>query len=109
MTGSLSARADAERVMHREIAMARRRRRIIEAGTLDPEALSAQGRNTLRWLSEWDEWTTDGLLELLAAARAAGGLPEDRVRQRQEAARREESAAMDAAVGRYNELLGGPR
>jgi hypothetical protein len=48
------------------------RRQIIEAAGIDPAELSVQGRRILNWLSRWDDWTTEGVVEILAATRATG-------------------------------------
>ena len=99
----------AEQAMRCAVTEAGYRRRIVEAGGLHPEALSEQSWRILAGLCGWDEWTTGGVVELLAAGRTAGALPEDRARQRQQAAVREESAAIDAVVFRYWEYLEGRR
>jgi len=104
----LGLRLRAEQAMRCAITEAGYRRRIVEAGGLDPEALSEQARRILAWLCGWDEWTTDGVADRLAGARAAGALPEDGARQRRRAVR-EESAAIDAAVLRNREYLDGQR
>lgn len=59
------------RRQERAAVKARYRRRIVAAGGIDPESLSLQGRRILNWLAEWDDWTVEGLEEILTATRAA--------------------------------------
>lgn len=67
----LNALAEAERRRAREIRRSSFRRRLVAAAGIDPEALSPQARRILDWLADWDEPTTEGLVEILDAVRAA--------------------------------------
>jgi hypothetical protein len=62
---------EAERRRAREARRAAFRRRLVAAAGIDPAALSPQARRILDWLAEWDEWITEGLVEILGAVRAA--------------------------------------
>ncbi len=42
------------------------------AGAINPADLSNQALRMLAWLAEWDDWTVDGVIELLTAAHHAG-------------------------------------
>lgn len=65
------ARVEPERRRAREACQASFRCLRVEAAGIDPQALTPQGRRILDWLAEWDEWTTDGLVEILGAVRTA--------------------------------------
>lgn len=69
---SLWARVERERQMVRSVQEAEWRRRMLRAGNIDPADLSDQALRILAWLAEWDDWTVDGVAELLTAARRAG-------------------------------------
>lgn len=69
---SLSQRAEHERRLVRAVQEAEWRRRMASAGSIDLDTLSEQGRRILAWLAEWDDWTVDGVIELLTAAHRAG-------------------------------------
>jgi len=56
----------------RQVTQGERRRRLVRAGVFDPEQLSEQAQRILRWLTEWDDWTVDGVAEMLAAAQRSG-------------------------------------
>lgn len=45
---------------------------MLEAGGLDPDDLTDQGRRTLAWLAELDDPTVEGVADILTAARLAG-------------------------------------
>jgi hypothetical protein len=64
-------RAEAERLARRELSRAKRRHRILTAAGVDVEDLSEDGRRILEWLADWDEPTTDGIVELVVATRAS--------------------------------------
>jgi hypothetical protein len=64
-------RADAERVARRAFHRAEGRRRIVTAAGIDVDVLSEHGRRILDWLADWDRPTIDGIVELVAATRAA--------------------------------------
>jgi hypothetical protein len=68
------------------------RRRIVEAAGIDPTRLSEQAQRILNWLSDWDDWTTGGVVELLQAARTAA----------QVGTLREAEARTAAAITRYD-------
>ena len=55
--------------------MARYRHRLVTAGGFDPENLSEQAQRILRWLTDWDDPTIAGLVELLEATRRAAAGP----------------------------------
>jgi hypothetical protein len=61
------SRAEAERLARRAFHRAERRRRILTPAGVDVAVLSDHGRRTLDWL----EPTIDGIVELVAATRAA--------------------------------------
>jgi hypothetical protein len=63
--------AEAERLARRAFHRAERRRRILTAAGIDVDDLSEHGRRILDWLVDWDEPTIDGIVELVAATRAA--------------------------------------
>ena len=65
-------RAEMERRSIRAVEAAEWQRRMLRAGGIDPEHLSEQGRRILAWLAEWDDWTVDGVVELLTTAHRAG-------------------------------------
>lgn len=64
-------RADAERLTRRAFQRAERRRRIVTAAGINLDELSEHGCRILGWLVDWDEPTIDGIVELVAATRAA--------------------------------------
>jgi hypothetical protein len=64
-------RAEAERLARRAFHHAERRRRIITAAGINVDDLSDHERRILDWLVDWDESTIDGIVELVAATRAA--------------------------------------
>lgn len=66
------ARAEEERRALLAAFAARARGRMLDAGSIDPEGLSRQGRRILAWLAETDDPTVDGVVDLLAAAHRAG-------------------------------------
>jgi hypothetical protein len=68
----LWAAADRERQQTRNMQKAEWRRRMLHAGHLDTDGLSDQALRILAWLAEWDDWTVDGVAELLAAAHRSG-------------------------------------
>jgi hypothetical protein len=63
--------AEAERLVRRAFHRAERRRRIVTAAGINLDDLSEHGRRILDWLVDWDEPTIDGIVELVAATRAA--------------------------------------
>jgi hypothetical protein len=65
------SRAEAERLARRAFQCAERRRRIVTAAGINVDDLSEHGRRILDWLVDWDESTVDGIVELVAATRAA--------------------------------------
>jgi hypothetical protein len=73
-------RADAERLARRAFHRAEVRRQIATAAGIDVDDLSEHGRRILDWLADWDEPTVEGVVELMAATRAAaaGGSTGDR-------------------------------
>lgn len=73
--GRLWERSEMERRAVRAVQAAEWQRRMLTAGGIDAEQLSEQGRRILGWLAEWDDWTVDGLAELLRAASVAGADP----------------------------------
>jgi hypothetical protein len=68
---SAYSRAEAERLARRAFHHAERRRRIITAAGINVDGLSGHGCRILNWLVDWDESTIDGIVELVAATRAA--------------------------------------
>ena len=64
-------RADAERLARRAFHRAEGRRQIVTAAGIDVDDLSEHGRRILDWLADWDEPTVEGVVELVAATRAA--------------------------------------
>jgi hypothetical protein len=104
---SLNARLEAERHTTLAAREAEYRRQIVEAAGIDPTTLSEQGQRILRWLGQWDDWTTGGIVELLQAARTAAqiAIHADTV-DRKRAAFRESVARTDAAIARYDEQWG---
>jgi hypothetical protein len=72
------SRAEAERLARRAFHRAGRRRRIVTAAGIDAADLSDHGRRILDWLADWDEPTVDGVVELVAATRAAAKTVEHR-------------------------------
>jgi hypothetical protein len=68
----LWAAADRERQLVRNVQEAEWRRRMLRAGHIDPAQLSNQASRILAWLAEWDDWTVDGVAELLTAAHRSG-------------------------------------
>jgi hypothetical protein len=86
---------------------AEQRHRIVEAAGIDPSTLSAQAHRILNWLSDWDDWTTGGIVELLQAARTAAQVAEHRdlIQQRVDALR-ESEARTAAAIARYDDRWG---
>jgi hypothetical protein len=71
--------AGAERLARRAFHRAERRRRILTAAGIGVAVLSDHGRRILDWLVDWDESTIDGIVEPVAATRAAaeGAAPDD--------------------------------
>ena len=69
---------DHQRRQEREARMARYRHRLVTAGGFDPDNLSDQAQRILRWLTDWDDWTVDGVAEMLAATRTAAQVAIDR-------------------------------
>ena len=69
---SFWAKDEERRIAARAIEEAEWLRRMADAGGIDPDQLSEQGRRILAWLTTWDEWTVGGVVELLTAAREAG-------------------------------------
>ena len=67
----LNTLVEAERRRAREARRALFRRQLVAAAGIDPAALSPQARRVFDWLAEWDEPTTEGLVEVLGAVRAA--------------------------------------
>jgi hypothetical protein len=67
--GSLWQRAERERQLVRSVQEAEWRRRMLRAGNIDPTGLSDQALRILTWL---DDWTVDGVIELMTAAHHAG-------------------------------------
>jgi hypothetical protein len=65
-------RAESERQAVRQVQESAWRRRMLSAGNIDPADLSNQALRILAWLAEWDDWTVDGVAELLTAAHRAG-------------------------------------
>jgi hypothetical protein len=65
------SRAEAERLARQAFHRFERRRRIVTAAGIDVDDLSEHGRRILDWLVDWDESTIDGIVELVAATRAA--------------------------------------
>jgi hypothetical protein len=61
-----------ERRRMRAVQSAEWRRSMLDAGSVDPDELSEQGRRILAWLAEWDDWTVGGVVEMLSAAYRAG-------------------------------------
>jgi hypothetical protein len=64
-------RAEAERLARRAFHRFERRRRIVTTAGINVDDLSEHGRRILDWLVDWDESTIDGIVELVAATRAA--------------------------------------
>jgi hypothetical protein len=64
-------RAEAERLARRAFHRAERRRQIVTAAGIDVDDLSEHGRRIIDWLADWDEPTVEGVVELVAATRAA--------------------------------------
>jgi regulator of protease activity HflC (stomatin/prohibitin superfamily) len=64
-------RAEAERLARRAFHRAEGRRQIVTAAGIDVDDLSEHGRRILDWLADWDEPTVEGVVELVAATRAA--------------------------------------
>jgi hypothetical protein len=86
----LWANAERERQLVRNVEESEWRRRMLRAGHIDPAHLSNQALRILAWLAEWDDWTVDGVAELLTAAHHAG----------LDAARTERTSPADAAKAR---------
>jgi hypothetical protein len=83
------------------------RRRIVDAAGIDPSKLSVQAQRILNWLSDWDDWTTGGIVELLQAARTAAQVTEHRdLIQQKVDALREAEARTTAAITRYDHRWG---
>jgi transposase len=99
---------DHQRHQEREARMARYRHRLVTAGAFDPEKLSEQAQRILRWLTEWDDWTVDGVAEMLAATRTAAqvAIHHEAIDRKVEALRASE-AATEAALARYDEREAG--
>jgi hypothetical protein len=72
MTAHLGAEAERERQLVRNVEESEWRRRMLRAGHIDPAQLSNQALRILAWLGQWDDWTVDGVTELLTAAHRSG-------------------------------------
>ena len=85
--------------------MARYRHRLVTAGGFDPDDLSEQAQRILRWLTDWDDWTVDGVAEMLTAARTAAAevAAHRETIDRKFEALRESDASVAAAITRYDE------
>jgi hypothetical protein len=68
----LWAGTDHERQLVRNVEESEWRRRMLRAGHIDPAQLSNQALRILAWLGQWDDWTVDGVTELLTAAHRSG-------------------------------------
>lgn len=92
------ALTDARHRQEREAVEALYYRRIVDTAGIDPNKLSDQGQRILRWLSEWDDWTTGGVVEILTAARTAAQMAEHRagIAHRLDALRQSEAAPAGA-------------
>jgi hypothetical protein len=64
--------ADRERQLVRKVQETEWLRRMLRAGHIDADQLSNHAHGILAWLAEWDDWTVDGVAELLTAAHRAG-------------------------------------
>jgi hypothetical protein len=101
------APADPARGALADAYQSEQRRRIVEAAGIDPSKLSAQAQRILNWLSDWDDWTTGGVVELLQAARTAAQVAEHLYLIQQKVdALRESEARTAAAVARYDDRWG---
>jgi hypothetical protein len=69
---SLWAGTERERQLVRNAQETEWRRRILHAGSVNPAQLSNRALRIVAWLAEWDDWTVDGVTELLAAAHRSG-------------------------------------
>jgi hypothetical protein len=106
----LNALAEADRRQAREARRASFRRRLVAAAGIAPDALSLQARRVLDWLAEWDEPTTDGLVEILGTVRTAAQVTEHRAEiDHKVAALRRSEAATEAALARYDDRWGAAR
>lgn len=99
----LRALHDHHHRQEREARMARYRHQLVTAGAFDPDELSEQAQRILRWLTDWDDWTVDGIAEMLAATRTAAQAVHRQSIDRKVGALRESEAAVEAALTRYDE------
>jgi len=102
--GRIRALQEDQRRQERESRTARYRHRLVTAGGFDPDNLSEQAQRILRWLTDWDDWTVDGVAEMLIAARTAAEVAAHRETiDRKFEALRASDAAVAAATTRYDE------
>jgi hypothetical protein len=80
------------------------RRSMLDAGSINPDELSEQGRRILAWLAEWDDWTVGGVVEMLSAAYRAG-LAVGRIERRPTAQDRgDDDRRRDSATARLDAI-----